>query len=38
MRNVLPIFRREMFAYFYSPVAYIVITVIFDYNRLVFHQ
>ncbi|MBN1294260.1 MAG: ABC transporter permease, partial [Candidatus Latescibacteria bacterium] len=27
MRNVLPIFRREMFAYFYSPVAYIVITV-----------
>ena len=27
MRNVLPIFRREMFAYFYSPVAYIVISV-----------
>ena len=27
MRNILPIFRREMFAYFYSPVAYIVITV-----------
>jgi len=27
MRNILPIFRREMFAYFYSPVAYIVISV-----------
>ncbi len=27
MRNVLPIFRRDMFAYFYSPVAYIVISV-----------
>jgi len=27
MTKVLPIFRREIFAYFYSPVAYIVITV-----------
>jgi ABC-2 type transport system permease protein len=27
MRNILPIFRREIFAYFYSPMAYIVITV-----------
>jgi len=27
MTKVLPIFRREMSAYFYSPVAYIVITV-----------
>ncbi|MFC1606675.1 ABC transporter permease subunit, partial [Candidatus Latescibacterota bacterium] len=27
MRNVIPIFRRDMFAYFYSPMAYIVITV-----------
>jgi len=27
MNKVLPIFRREMFAYFYSPVAYIVISV-----------
>lgn len=27
MKKVLPVFRREMFAYFYSPVAYIVISV-----------
>ncbi len=27
MTNVIPIFRREMFAYFYSPMAYIVLSV-----------
>ena len=27
MKKVIPIFRREIFAYFYSPMAYIVITV-----------
>jgi ABC-2 type transport system permease protein len=27
MNNVIPIFRREMFAYFYSPMAYIVLSV-----------
>jgi len=27
MKKVVPIFRREIFAYFFSPVAYIVITV-----------
>ncbi|MCE5251865.1 ABC transporter permease [bacterium] len=27
MKKILPIFRREVFAYFYSPVAYIVISV-----------
>ena len=27
MNKVIPIFRREMFAYFYSPMAYIVISV-----------
>jgi len=27
MKKVIPIFKREMFAYFFSPVAYIVITV-----------
>ncbi len=27
MKKVLPIFRREMFSFFFSPVAYIVITV-----------
>ncbi|MHB9030820.1 MAG: ABC transporter permease [Candidatus Latescibacterota bacterium] len=27
MNNVIPIFRREIFAYFYSPMAYIVLSV-----------
>ena len=36
MKKVLPIFRREIFAYFYSPMAYIVIAVFLLINGWIF--